>query len=168
MSEAAHPILIKQAWVQALKALTIGIALIVSVHACLYALTGLPIDKGFNHTGLRLSPQLDGGFLKVFGVFPDSGAEQAGIREGDRVRFDRALNAYRLHLPVGERVGMTVQTSTGQRHLILTIAPAKAPTLRVEAVLYGLTAILVALAGATIALEVRDCPDLFWVVPSPV
>ncbi|RYG11123.1 MAG: hypothetical protein EON96_15695, partial [Caulobacteraceae bacterium] len=81
---------------------------------------------------------------------PDPAAE-AGIRPGDFVRFDRAVDAARLKA-VGEQVGLTVRNSAGERHVVLTSAPRPgfwAPTYLTSAVIFG----LVALVGGFVVLR---------------
>jgi hypothetical protein len=83
-------------------------------------------------------------FCAVPKVRPNSSAERAGIKPGDTVRYDRAIDAVRSKL-AGERVGMTVRHEGGLRHVELTAEPRKpvwAPTYMTSGIVIGFVALL--------------------------
>lgn len=139
------------------KALLVAVALLVVAHNVIYAIAALPIDKGMGSFGLFAGSELRGGYALVDRVAPGRPADEAGLRQGDWIRFDRPLDLHRVHLPTGETLSLTIRRGDETLRATLTAPPTRIQPAAIfaEVLTTALLYSLLALAGGLIALRGR-------------
>lgn len=114
-------------WAQAL--LIALLALVIGVRMIMLADTIVRESRPGSEVGtfggmFYTDPTAEAGYGQVVNLEPDGPLAKAGVREGDRVRFDRP---YQRHIAraVGEKLSFTLDRSGVRSNRQLTVAPRK-------------------------------------------
>ena len=127
--------------------LVVIFCLLVVVQDGLYAWTSSGIPQvGTIGLGIDQAHCDSDHYCPVLGVGPNFPAAQAGIAAGDQVKADRYWEGYRIQ-EVGEAIGLTVQRSGHERHVVLVTEPGT-----FFSGIYLLTAAFLAMLALTAAL----------------
>jgi hypothetical protein len=141
--------------------LAIAFALFVVASNILY-IRDAATDTGMGTLGGSFSPGSADGrrFAIVNHVVPDSPLAKAGIKAGDRLRFDRPYDFVRP-IFAGERIGFTVMGSS--RHGNAVATPLTADVQRSNSqfiAIDGVSAIIASLIGLVVLVRARRIPSL--------
>lgn len=155
MSEPAYPLHVSKRQTRWLTIAALIVVAVALIHNSLYVVGSTAINPGLSGLGVVSSSAASGGYLEVIRVGPKGAMGQAGVRAGDRIRYDDPVDFLRSEFRPGEVVGFTVKRGDLTSHLEVTAPPAVQGRFYPEGMVSPLLSSLLACAGGLIALRSR-------------